>query len=87
LDFVDIDPENDLPLFVDPFALTVRKDEWSAAPPESVMGPLLITLPPDHVLLYSLDLPLLVRRSIASIYVVLAWRIVIPSGVTVSATQ
>src|ERR1700730_17502692 len=29
LDFVDIDLEKDLPLFVDPFALSIRKDEWS----------------------------------------------------------
>lgn len=29
LDFVDIDLEKDLPLFVDPFALSIRKDKWS----------------------------------------------------------
>lgn len=29
LDFVDIDLEGDTPLYVDPFALSIRKDEWS----------------------------------------------------------
>jgi hypothetical protein len=29
LDFVDIDLERDLPLYVDPFALSIRHDEWS----------------------------------------------------------
>lgn len=29
LDFVDIELEGDLPLFVDPFALSIRKDGWS----------------------------------------------------------
>jgi hypothetical protein len=35
LDFVEGDLEKDLPLFVDRFALSIVKDEWSAAPPES----------------------------------------------------
>ena len=29
LDFVDISPESDTPLFIDPFALSIRKDSWS----------------------------------------------------------
>jgi len=29
LDFVDIDLDSDTPLFVDPFALSIRKDAWS----------------------------------------------------------
>jgi hypothetical protein len=29
LDFVDIDLERDMPLFVDPFALSIRRDQWS----------------------------------------------------------
>jgi hypothetical protein len=29
LDFVDVDLEGDLPLFVDPFALSIKQDEWS----------------------------------------------------------
>jgi hypothetical protein len=29
LDFVDIDPDRDTPLFVDPFALSIREDIWS----------------------------------------------------------
>lgn len=29
LDFVDIDLEGDTPLYVDPFALSIRKDNWS----------------------------------------------------------
>ncbi|ACF10816.1 conserved hypothetical protein [Chlorobaculum parvum NCIB 8327] len=29
LDFVDIDPSEDLPLFLDPFFLSIKKDNWS----------------------------------------------------------
>ena len=29
LDFVNIDLGGDIPLFVDPFALSIRKDAWS----------------------------------------------------------
>ncbi|HWX02416.1 hypothetical protein, partial [Collimonas sp.] len=29
LDFVDIDLEGDIPLYVDPYALSSRDDEWS----------------------------------------------------------
>lgn len=29
LDFVDIDPKKDTPLFIDPFALSIRGDPWS----------------------------------------------------------
>lgn len=29
LDFVDVDPERDVPLYVDPFAIESRDDEWS----------------------------------------------------------
>lgn len=29
LDFVDIDPTEDLPLFLDPFFLSIKKDNWS----------------------------------------------------------
>jgi hypothetical protein len=29
LDFVDVDLERDLPLFVDPFAFSIKQDEWS----------------------------------------------------------
>ena len=29
LDFVDIAPDSDTPLFIDPFALSIRKDAWS----------------------------------------------------------
>ena len=29
LDFVDIDLEGDTPLYLDPFALSIRKDAWS----------------------------------------------------------
>ena len=30
LDFVDIDPNSDLPLFVDPYAIEIKDDQWSA---------------------------------------------------------
>jgi hypothetical protein len=30
LDFVDIELDRDLPLYVDPFAFSIRKDEWSS---------------------------------------------------------
>ncbi len=30
LDFVDIDPNKDTPLFIDPFAISIRDDAWSA---------------------------------------------------------
>lgn len=29
LDFVDIDIDGDTPLYIDPYALTTREDEWS----------------------------------------------------------
>jgi hypothetical protein len=29
VDFVDIDLNGDMPLFVDPFAISVRDDDWS----------------------------------------------------------
>ncbi len=29
LDFVDVDPEKDLPLYIDPFSLSLKQDEWS----------------------------------------------------------
>jgi hypothetical protein len=29
LDFVDVDPERDLELYVDPYAIEIRDDEWS----------------------------------------------------------
>ena len=29
LDFVDIDPTGDLPLFLDPFFLSKKQDHWS----------------------------------------------------------
>ncbi|MCA3444933.1 MAG: hypothetical protein INF52_16500 [Rhodobacter sp.] len=31
LDFVDIEPDRDLPLFIDPFAISIRGDAWSEA--------------------------------------------------------
>ncbi|MEI9899785.1 MAG: hypothetical protein WDN31_06125 [Hyphomicrobium sp.] len=30
LDFVDIDPARDLELYVDPYAIEIREDDWSA---------------------------------------------------------
>ena len=29
LDFVDIDPDQDTPLFIDPFAISLKEDAWS----------------------------------------------------------
>lgn len=29
LDFVDVDPDKDFPLFIDPFAISLKEDEWS----------------------------------------------------------
>jgi hypothetical protein len=29
IDFVDIDLEIDTPLYIDPYALTTREDDWS----------------------------------------------------------
>ena len=29
LDFVNVDPTRDIPLFVDPYALEIKSDEWS----------------------------------------------------------
>jgi hypothetical protein len=30
LDFVDVDPDRDLQLFVDPYAIEIKDDTWSA---------------------------------------------------------
>ncbi len=30
LDFVDIAPSTDTPLFIDPFAISIKEDQWSA---------------------------------------------------------
>lgn len=29
LDFVDVELSTDMPLFVDPYAIQIRRDEWS----------------------------------------------------------
>src|SRR3954449_4040981 len=29
LDFVNVDPQRDIPLFVDPYALEIKNNEWS----------------------------------------------------------
>jgi len=31
LDFVDITPAGDTPLFIDPFAISLKEDQWSLA--------------------------------------------------------
>ncbi len=38
LDFVDIDPHHDLPLFIDPYALSCREDMWSRACTDDIMS-------------------------------------------------
>ena len=38
LDFVDVDPDKDLPLFIDPYALAQRLDAWSVQCTEDVIS-------------------------------------------------
>ncbi|WP_146227467.1 hypothetical protein [Pseudoroseicyclus aestuarii] len=38
MDFVDVDPEKDLPVFIDPFAIEIRSDPWSNECANSIRG-------------------------------------------------
>ncbi len=38
LEFVDVDPDRDLPLFIDPYVFTKRTDAWSATCHESILS-------------------------------------------------
>src|SRR4051812_19347086 len=38
VDFVDIDLESDIPLFIDPYSISVREDEWSTQCREQIIS-------------------------------------------------